>query len=142
MRWFISIPVETIFKKALLNGVFFSEWKKGNIVLIHKKSNKQSNKNCRPVSLSPICGKIFERVIFNEMFNYFFPNKLISKYQPGFQPGDSCINQLLSITHKIFISLDKEIEVRSLLLGISSFLFTNWNKTTILVNFVTSYLIF
>ena len=39
--------------------------------------------------------KIFERLI------YFSANKLISKNQSGFQPGDSCINQLSSITHEI-----------------------------------------
>ena len=44
--------------------------KKGNIVLIHKKSNKQNLKNYRPVSILPISGKIFERLILNEIFNY------------------------------------------------------------------------
>ena len=109
----ICVPLEMIFKQALLTGVFPSEWKKGNIVPIHKKGDKQNIKNYRPVSLLPICGKIFERLIFNEMFIYFSANKLISKNQSGFQPGDSCINQLLSITHKIFTSFDNGLEVRS-----------------------------
>ena len=47
------------------------------------------------------------------MFSYFSANKLISKKQSGFQPGDSCINQLLSITHEIFTSFDNGLEVRS-----------------------------
>ena len=65
---------------------------KWNIFPIHKKNNKQNNKNYCPVSLLPIRGKIFEALIFKEMFNYFSANKLISKNQSGFQPGDSCIN--------------------------------------------------
>ena len=44
--------------------------KKGNIVLIHRKSDKQNLKNYRPVSILPISGKIFERLILNEIFNY------------------------------------------------------------------------
>ena len=84
-----------IFKQALLTAVFPSEWKKGNIVPIHKKDDKQNIKNYRSVSLLPICGKILERLIFNEMFIYFSANKIISKNQSGFQPGNSCINQLL-----------------------------------------------
>ena len=68
-----------IFKQALLTGVFPSEWKKGNIVAIHKKGDKQNIKNYRPVSLLPIYGKIFERLVFNEMFIYFSASKLISK---------------------------------------------------------------
>ena len=63
----ICVPLEMIFKQIFLTGVFPSEWKKGNIVPIHKKSNKQNIENYRPVSLLPIWGKIFERLIFNEI---------------------------------------------------------------------------
>ena len=35
------------------------------------------------------------------------------------KPGDSCINQLLSITHKIYNSFDKGLEVKSVFLHIS-----------------------
>ena len=39
-------------------GKFPTEWKKANVVLVHKKGDKQSLKNYRPVFLLPICGKI------------------------------------------------------------------------------------
>ena len=78
----------------------------------------EGNKNYPPVSLLPICGKIFERLIFYEIFIYFSTNKLISKIQSGFQPVDSCINQLLSIIHEIFTSFDNGLEVRSAFLDI------------------------
>ena len=110
----IDEPLEIIFRQALLTGVFPSEWKKGNIVPVHKKSDKQNIKNYRPVSLLPICGKIFERLIFNEMFRFFISNNLISPNQSGFKPGDSCINQLLSITHEIYKSFDDGLEVRDI----------------------------
>ena len=41
----ICVPLEMIFKQALLTGVFPSERKKGNIVPIHKKGNRQNIKN-------------------------------------------------------------------------------------------------
>ena len=65
-------PLEIIFRQALLTGIFLSEWKKGNIVPVQKKSGKQDIKNYCPISLLRICGKIFERLIFNEMFNFFY----------------------------------------------------------------------
>ena len=70
----ICVPLEMIFKQAVLTGVFPSEWKKGNIVPIHKKDGKQNIKNYRPVSLLQICRKVFERLILNKMFIYFFAN--------------------------------------------------------------------
>ena len=41
-------PLEIILRQALLTGTFPSEWKKGNIVPVHKKSDKQNIKNHRP----------------------------------------------------------------------------------------------
>ena len=57
--------------------------------------------------------------MFNETFEFFIENKLISSSQSGFKQGDSCINQLLSITHEIYSSFDEGLEVRSVFLDIS-----------------------
>ena len=80
-------PLEIIFNQCLETGVFPSEWKKGNIIHIHKKGDKQTLKNYRPLSLLPICGKILERLMFNEMFEFFIENKLISSSQPVLNQG-------------------------------------------------------
>ena len=53
------------------------------------------------------------------MSKYFIDNNLITPKQSGFRTGDSCINQLLSITHDIFNSFDNGLEVRGVFLGIS-----------------------
>ena len=79
--------------------------------LFTKKDNKQSL-NYRPISLLPIVGKIFEMTIYNNVFEYLATKKLISDNQSGFKPGDSCVNQLLSITHEIYHSLDNGRKVR------------------------------
>ena len=67
-----------------------------------QKSSKENTKNCRPVAFFPNCGKIFKRLIFNEMFQYFSTKKPLSKNQSVLQPGDSCINQLLPTIHCFF----------------------------------------
>ena len=85
-------------------------------------------RNYRPVSLLPICGKIFERLIFNELFNFLLENNLISSIQSGFKSADSCINQLLSITHEIYNSFDEGLEVRSVFLDISKAFDKVWHK--------------
>ena len=71
------------------------------VVPVHKKGRKQTLKNYRHVSLFPICREIFERSVYNSLFEFFIANKLISSNQSGFKPGNSCINQLLSISHEI-----------------------------------------
>ena len=110
------------------SGSFPSEWKKGNVVPIHKKDDKQCLKNYRPISLLPICGKIFEKLIFNEMSNFFIENESISPNQSRFKPGDSCINQLLTIAHEIYKSFDDGFEVRGVFLGISKAFDKVWHE--------------
>ena len=53
------------------------------------------------------------------MFDSFITNCLISTNQSSFKPGDSCIKQLLSITHGIYETLDEGFEVRGVFLDIS-----------------------
>ena len=106
--------LEIIFRQALLTGVFPSEWNKGNIVPVHKKSDKQNIKNYRPVPLLPIQSKIFERLIFNEMFKSFISDNLISPNQ--------------SITHEIYKSFDDGLEVGGAFLDISKAFDKVWHE--------------
>ena len=74
----ICKPLELIFKTCLRNGRFPLERKKANVVPIHKKGDKQTIKNYRPVSLLPICGKIFERLLYDTMLIFFSKGNLLS----------------------------------------------------------------
>ena len=53
------------------------------------------------------------------MFRFFLDNRLITMNHPGFKPGDSCINELLSVTRHIYNSFDNGLEVKSVFLDIS-----------------------
>ena len=53
------------------------------------------------------------------MFGFFNENDLISQHQSGFKPGDSCINQLLSVTYEIYQSFDEGFDNRSVFIDIS-----------------------
>ena len=97
----ISKPVHILFNNSVvINEYFPNEWKKANVIPVHKKGDMQIIKNCRPVSLLPISSKIFEKIMFNFLFKYLEDNKLLTCYQPGFWRGDSYVDQLFSITTK------------------------------------------
>ena len=101
---------------------------KANVVPVHKKGDKECLKNYRPVSLFPICTKILERLIFDEMFRFLIENNLMSSNQSGFKSGDSLINQLLSITHKLYKSFDDGFEVTVVFLDIPEIFHKIWHK--------------
>ena len=73
-------------------------------------------------------GKIFERLLYNHKFEIFIRNDLISQNQSGFKPGDSCINQLLAITHEIYKSFDACLDVRAVFLDISKAFDKVWHQ--------------
>ena len=78
-----------IFQSCLKCGKIPREWKKVNVVPVHKKGDRQILKNYRSISLLPIAGKIFERLLYDRMSEFFIENNLISKNQSCFRPGDS-----------------------------------------------------
>ena len=123
-------PLMLIFNNSLNQGVFPKPWKKANVTPIHKKGDKTDVINYRPISVLPICGKIFERIIFNSLYNHFEKNDILNANQSGFRIGDSCINQLISITHNIYQSFDASptLEVRGVFLDISKAFDKVWHE--------------
>ena len=91
---------------SLNSCIYPSTWKKANVIPIHKKYDKQFVNNYHPVSLLPVFGTIFEKLIFNEIYPLLDREKLLNTNQSGFGPFDSCVNQLLTIAHKMFSSFD------------------------------------
>ena len=120
-----------IFCNCLKFETFPDDWKKDSVVPVHKKDNKR------------ICSKVFEKLIFDAIFEFMIENNLLQK-QPTevfykknvflkiFQNSpentctrvfflDSCVNQLISITHSIFCALDANpsLEVCDVFLDLS-----------------------
>ena len=141
----ISKPLHIHFDNSVTNECFPNEWKKANIVLVYKKGDKEVIKNYQPVSLLLICSKNFDKIIFSSLFKYLEDNKLLN--------CDSCVHQLLSITHEIYKSSDANpsLEVRGVFLDISKAFDQVWHdillyKLTLLgvcgryYNFIQSFL--
>ena len=86
-------PLTIFFNSCINQSIFPDMWKKSNICHVHKKGDKQTINNYRAVSLLPVCGKIFKRLIFNSLFKCLEDNKLLSVHQSGFRSSDSCVNR-------------------------------------------------
>ena len=123
-------PLCMIFERCITNGVYPSSWIKANVVLIHKIGNRQYKTNYRPISFLPILSKIFETQLFDVIYDHFSRNKLLTPNQSGFRPGDSTINQLLFITHKIYCAFDDtpSKETRAVFLDLSKAFDRVWHK--------------
>ena len=82
--------------------------------------NRQHKANYRPVSLLPSFSKICEKTVFTRLYNFLLDIGFLYKYQSGFRPGDCTVNQLIYITHQIYLAFGFEAgkEVRVVFLDI------------------------
>ena len=123
-------PLMIIFRNCLNDGIFPMSWNKANITPIHKKGDKCTISNYRPISVLPICGKLFEKIIFLDLYNFLSSNEILNINQSGFRSGDSCTNQLSLITHEILKAFDSNptLEVRGVFLDISKAFDKVWHE--------------
>ena len=124
----LTILLKIIFEQSLKERKFPAIWKKANVVPVHKKEDKNLFKNYRPISLLPIFSKIFERVIYNSLFNHFHSKKFFTSSESGFLYGDSCIAQLLSVIHEIQTAFDNNptVDVSGVFLDISKAFYSSY----------------
>ena len=76
------------------------DWMVSDVTAIHKKGNKSSVNNYRPISLTSIPYKIVEFIIWDHITEHFTKNILFSKKQFDFIKGRSTVLQLLNIFDK------------------------------------------
>ena len=126
----VILPLKIIYRNILETSVYPDMWKLSNVTPIFKKEDKQLVKNYRPISLLPICGKLFEKIIFNSLYSYLNGNNLITRNQSGFRPGDSTTNQLLFLVNEIHEAFEnpKSLEVRAVFLDISKAFDKVWHE--------------
>ena len=74
-------PLLIIFRKCLKFETLPDYWKKSSVVPVHKKDNKQIVNNYWSVSLLSICFKVFEKLIFDAIFEFMIESNLLSSTQ-------------------------------------------------------------
>ena len=98
----LSIPLKLLFNKSLSLGVCPNKWKLSFIVPIFKKGDPTDKENYRPISITSIISRVFERILVKHINFYLTTNSIISESQFGFRRGKSVESQLLKCyTHWI-----------------------------------------
>ena len=93
------------FNKFLINGKFLHCLKQAEVIPVFEKEDKLDKKNYRRVSILPVISKIYERLMYDQMYKYF--DQIFSKFQCGFRKGFSTQNCLLYMIENWKESLDQ-----------------------------------
>ena len=97
----IALPLTLIFRSMLHEPVSPEDWKKVMLFQFIKKYQKINYKLLTYQSCLYF-SKVFKRLVFKYLFNYFIQYKFFIPCQSGFIAGDSPFSQLLLVTHEIF----------------------------------------
>ena len=85
----------------MLSGVLPNDWLSANITPVFKKGDKGNPSNYRPISLTAICCKIMEHIIYHSVMEHLENYNTLCNYQYGFRQGRSSETQLITVVEDI-----------------------------------------
>ena len=93
-----------IFNQSISTHSLPKDWLQANINPLFKKGNTNLAVNYRPESLTCVCCKLLEHIIYDHVMAHLQTNNLLSVNQHGLRSGFSCETQLILTVHDILES--------------------------------------
>ncbi|XP_047022644.1 uncharacterized protein LOC124632034 [Helicoverpa zea] len=104
-----------ILNLCISNGIFPEMLKISIVKPLHKKDAKELMSNYRPIALISIISKIFEKYIYNQIYQYLEKNKILCNEQKGFRQNMSINLAIFDFLRNIMLKVDKCTPVCSVL---------------------------
>ena len=118
---FLAPRIAVIFRKLTRVGGFSLFWRTGNITPTSKSATAGScPSNYRPISITPILSKIFERLLAKRLNTYAEKHEIFPRQQFGFRKGLGACDAVLTISDRVQKALDSGLEARMIGLDFSA----------------------
>ena len=115
----IAKPLALIINQCINAGIFPEKMKIARVLPIYKKNENYLFGNYRPVSLLPSLSKVFERIIHDQLYQYFVKNELFYVNQYGFRKHHSTELAALDLVDRIVCAMDCKKSPISIFLDLS-----------------------
>jgi hypothetical protein len=102
----ISPCLTILINQSIEKGIFPDRLKCARIMPIFKKDNECLFENYRPVSILSSISKVYEKIMHNQLQNYFLESKLLYSSQYGFLPQRSTELAALEILDHVITKMD------------------------------------
>ena len=110
----LSKPLTIILYQCLLTGLFPDLLKIAKVKPLFKHGDACQLNSYRPISLLPTMSKVFEKVIYSQLYTYFSENNLLSEQQYGFRAQHSTELAFVKLVDNIIKQMDSVHHVKTL----------------------------
>ena len=91
----------------LVSGIFPDDWKCARVTPLFKQGEPSDLNNYRPISVISVIGEVFERIIYDQLYNFLTNEDIISNHQSGFRSLHSTVTALLEATDDWAFNIDR-----------------------------------
>lgn len=116
----LSRKLAVIFRMLIRGGSFPQCWRTANVVPVPKGASSPVVENYRPISLTPILSKVFERLIAVRFSRFLEVSAVLPPCQFAYRKGLGTCDALLTVAHHLQSTLDKGGEARLVQLDFSA----------------------
>ncbi len=102
----IENSLAMLFNTSIETSLFPDSWKVARVTQIFKSGEKTDKSNYRPISVLPVISRLFEKLVFDQLYQYMTDNDLFSPEQSGFRKLHSTLTCLLKNTDDWYSGLD------------------------------------
>jgi len=95
----IALCLSLVFRASLKQGILPSDWKTALVTPLFKKGNRNDPCNYRPISLTSVCCKVFEHIIYSNIMSHLEEFSILSECQHGFRGKRYTELQLIHTLH-------------------------------------------
>ena len=116
----IAAPLHHVITLSILQQKFPKSWKFSKIIPLHKKDSQLEKKNYRPVAILSPLSKVFEKLVYEQMYEYFSRNKIFHENLHGYRQHRSTQTALLSMYDRWIRNASKKQVSGVILLDLSA----------------------
>ena len=120
MAHLLAPKLSVIFRKLLKEGSFPLCWRTANVAPVPKGPLSPDPSEYRPISITPILSKVFEKLVASRLELYCEARGLFPSNQFAYRKGLGTCDCLLSMTHQLQCTLDAGRESRMVFIDFSA----------------------
>ena len=99
-------PLIFLINQSIAQGVFPAELKIARVIPLYKGENNQLIHNYRPISVLPFFSKIFEKIVYKYVLDFFDDNNILYDHQFGFRKHHSTSHAVITLVERVTKALD------------------------------------